>query len=67
MDRPHVNASDGVPFVFRSFELLVEDYQFRADQRPLATSGRVIERSVPANGWVITFPASSRRSVPPPR
>lgn len=56
MDRPSPNESSGVPFVFRSFELLVEDYGFRDDQRPLPTSGRRVENSAPIYRWVIRLP-----------
>jgi murein DD-endopeptidase MepM/ murein hydrolase activator NlpD len=56
-DRPHVNNAQGVPFVFRAFELVLEDYGFRPDQRPLPDEGRTIERSIPGAGWVIRFPS----------
>lgn len=60
-DRPEPNLGDGVPFVFRAFELLVEGYAFRADQVPLPADGASQERSVPRLGWVIRFPPEHPR------
>ena len=55
-DGPHPNLSDGVPFVFREFEVLSEDYTFRDDQRPLPTSGTLHRASLPRIRSVIRFP-----------
>ena len=49
--------TQGMPFHFSSFEKLVEDYRFRPDQRPLPETGIKMTRSIPANRWVIRFPA----------
>jgi murein DD-endopeptidase MepM/ murein hydrolase activator NlpD len=56
MDRPHPNSCNGVPFHFRSFEVLSEDYAFSADQRPLPSSGFSRSASIPDKHSVIRFP-----------
>lgn len=57
MDGPDPNLAEGVPFAFNSFQVLVEDYTFSADQFPFPPGGRQLLMSVPRRNWVIEFPA----------
>lgn len=59
MDGPAPNLAEGVPFVFSSFDLLVEGYRFSPDQLPFPEEGARRTRSLPRRGWVVRFPAGS--------
>ena len=56
MNGPDPNLAEGVPFAFRAFEVLVEEYTFSADQSPFPETGRSVVGSLPRRGWVIRFP-----------
>jgi hypothetical protein len=57
---PQLNEASGAPFLFRTYELLQQDYRFQPEQRPLADEGVIREDSLPAYRQVVRFPRRSR-------
>ena len=51
-----LNETPGSPFHFEAFELLVEDYRFQPEKRPLPESGATLRACLPRKGWVVRFP-----------
>lgn len=55
MNGPDPNLAEGIPFVFASFDLLLEGYRFKPEQLPFPERGTQLTKSLPRKGWVIRF------------
>jgi hypothetical protein len=55
-----VGESVGVPFLFRSFEVIDDDDRFQPDRRPVPSRGTPVTGRVPELRQVVRFPDEDR-------